>query len=61
MMLVLSHCLKCAKVWEASPPISEKKMDDDDDDLLPVTSKMLLIVGKTASFVCSSKQPVLVF
>lgn len=59
VMLVLSHSLKCAKVWVASPPNSEKKMDDD--DLLPATSQMLLIVGKTASFVCFSKQHVLVF
>lgn len=57
-MLVLSHCLKCAKVREASSaPIgySEKMMvddddDDDDDDLLPATSKRLLVVIKTASF-----------
>lgn len=56
MILVLSHCLKCAKVWEASSaPIgySEKRIvddDDDDDDLLPATSKRLLVVMKTASF-----------
>lgn len=52
MILVLSHCLKCSKVLVFFFFKHLLVRRRDSLEMLPAMSKMLLAVGKTATFVC---------